>query len=196
MKTVRSVHRSIAPVAMMVAVLCLADLRVRPEAASLWLGSMGTMAGFWLVVGWMTRSEPTTAIERYRRAALVRSAILAGCFLAVGLGLPLLRETSIGAGSLPDRVYGIAGGLLLVSIGNWIPKEPLPPNVRSSAIAWAIATRRSTGWTFASSGLACIAIWTIAPVTLAQTLANTVLGTAVAVVVGRYVLRVATTRRD
>ena len=188
-------HRHVAPVALLVAALGLADIHARPDSASIWLGGIGTMAAIWLFVWWKVRKEPATATGRYQRSALIRSAVFGGCLLAVSLGLPLLRDTGIGAGWLPDRIYGISNGLLLVLVSNWIPKEPVPWNAQASSIARTVASRRFAGWAFTLAGLADVVVWTIAPLTLAETLANAIVATALILVIGRYVLWIVASRR-
>lgn len=177
-------HAQIAPVALLVAGLAAADWYVAPNHALKWIVGIATMAVVWLVVILMQRSTATQTDSE--RRVLVRSAVMAGLMLAVALGAALLDATGFKDGMVQARAPGIVIGLMLVVIGNMVPKAVGPLAAKRCSPAQTQSLQRFTGWAFTLAGLAYTAVWIFAPVPQAENVSALVCAGAVLLVIGRW----------
>jgi len=173
----------IASVALIVAGLGAANWYFQPQHARASIIAMGTMAVVWLVAGLRVRSFPTQT-ESERRF-LVLSVVAAGLMLAVSLGISLIGGISFEGGTLPRRVLGIMMGLVLVVIGNTMPKVLGPLAARRCSPLQTQSVKRFAGWTFTIAGLAYTAMWIFAAISQAEDFSTLLCVGALMLVIGR-----------
>jgi hypothetical protein len=120
----------------------------------------------------MTRSFRTNIAQAFLLAALM----LAGAFA--------LKHTNLNP-DLSHRLLGILIGLPAVIYANAASKT-LPPLTRLRCDPAAEQTlRRFSAWTLSLGAIAYMTAWAIAPLPYASTIANTLLGGAVLLVIAR-----------
>jgi hypothetical protein len=110
-----------------------------------------------------------------------QGAILAIVMIALSLILAWAGRADIVDRALPIRVAMVLSGLVLAFYGNTIPKMVL----RSDR---ARSVRRFAGWAFVLSGLACAAVWALAPEAVALSVTFGTVGVAVVLVFGACLL--------
>ena len=105
---------------------------------------------------------------------IVRSLAIAGGLIAVALASTAARSTGLIDGDAATRIVMGATGLMLVWIGNRMPKAWVPAEK-------ARRVQRVGGWSMVLSGLVYAGLWMLAPVPVA------VAGGCAAVIVGMIV---------
>lgn len=180
-------HAQIAPVALIVAGLGAANWYFQPQRARTWIIAMGTMAVIWLVVVLFERVRSFPTQTESERRFLVLSVVTAGLMLAVSLGIALIGGIGFEGGTLPKRVLGIMMGLVLVVIGNTVPKVLGPLAAKRCSPVQTQSVQRFAGWTFTIAGLAYTAIWTFAAIPQAEGFSTFLCVGALMLVIGRWV---------
>jgi hypothetical protein len=119
---------------------------------------MGTMAAIWIVVLIKERFAAASRTETERQL-LVASAITAGLLLSTSLAFAIALKIGLADETLRDRVQGLLMGLVLVAMGNFVPK--LVPSLAANRCSPARtqAAKRFAGWTFVLAGLAYAGAW-------------------------------------
>ncbi len=129
----------------------------RPEGALVWAFGMATLPLAWLGLHVFGAMPSTQAPEK--RKTILDSLIGAGLLIAGALGACALGSL----GAIPDdwiTRYGmITNALVLVIIGNGLPKKDEPGCSRTGGTA----TRRLLGWTFVIGGGAQALTWLLVP---------------------------------
>jgi len=119
------------------------------------------------------------------------SVVLASTLLAVTLGFRAADAAGLlGAGGddVTRRAFGVAIGLVLVVIGNAIPKKLEPMLAKSCSPAQLQSMQRFAGWTFVLAGLGYAAASAFVPLAYANTTATTICAGAVILVLARWML--------
>lgn len=165
-----------------------------PQHALTWMIGMGAMAAAWLVA--IVTGRASSARTDSERRFLFLSVVLAGFMIAVSLGTALAGALGFGGSALRDRATGIAMGLVLVAMGNMVPKVlgPLTPKRCSSARTQSL--QRFTGWIFTLAGLAYVGVWILLSVPEADAIATPVCATALVLVILRWGWAFVSPRRD
>ena len=118
----------------------------------------------------------------------IRNSLI-GALLVFALSAALAFSHHRGwiAQATAERGWGVSMGLLLVVVGNFIPKtlEPLARNRAADGKVQAL--QRFSGWAFVLGGVAYAAIWLVAPIEYANHASTALLATVVVVVVARAV---------
>jgi hypothetical protein len=187
-------NAQIAPVALIVAALGAADLYVMPQHARTWLIGIGAMAAAWLVAIVVGFVSPTRTDSEQRFLAL--SVMLAGLLIAVSLGTALAGAYGFGGAALRDRALGVAMGLVLVAMGNMVPKVLGPLTAKRCSSARTQSLQRFTGWIFTLAGLAYAGVWVFLAPAEAAAIATPVCAAAVALVLLRWGWAFLSPRRD
>lgn len=138
------------------------------------------VAGLTLPALWAT-AEMFKGDKAHPRFAIAIAALL----LAVPLCTHLARALgwlAAGDGDLSSRLFGIAGGLILATYGNFIPRqlERYDP-AKGDPARWQKMQRRAA-WAFVLAGLACAVIWALLPVKAAATWSVVPIGLSVILV--------------
>jgi hypothetical protein len=184
----QSLHVRIAPTALVVAGLAAADWYLRPERAGFWIVGIATMAGVWLAAALLERAKLPSAQTESERGFVVMTAVTAGRLLAIALGVKLVDAVGLG-GTLLERAQGVAIGLVLMVIGNMVPKIIGPLAAGRCSPAQLQSDQRFAGWAFTVAGLAYAVVWMFAPLAPAQTASTLFCAAAVVLVAGRLAWR-------
>jgi hypothetical protein len=187
-------NAQIAPIALVVAALGAADLYFMPQHALTWSIGMGAMAAVWIVAIFAGRAS--SARTDSDRSFLFLSVALAGLMIAVSLGVPLAGAFGIGGSTLRDRALGIVLGLMLVVMGNMVPKVLGPLTAKRCSSARTQSLQRFTGWIFTLAGLAYVGVWILLPVPEADAIATPLCAAAVVLVLLRWGWAFVSPRRD
>jgi hypothetical protein len=175
-------HARIALIASVVAALAVANWILEPTRAPAWLASIATMAVIWIVVLVMERARSATDTAR---RFLFGSAETAGVVLSISLVFALLDEIGLGAGSAGARAQGVVMGVILMAMGNIIPKIVSPLGAKPRAAARAQAMQTFAGRAFFIAGLGYAGVWLLLAPGEAKPVALTICATATALVIAR-----------
>jgi hypothetical protein len=180
----RRAHVQIASIALIVAVLGVANWIREPTRWVVWLVSIAFMAAIWIVV--LARARTAAASQNdSERSLLVASAIMAGLLLAASLALALVGEFGLADQSLRVRAQGVVMGLVVIAMGNFLPKfvPSLAPKRYSAARAQS--AQRFAGWTFVLAGLGYAGAWIFLEPAYAGIAATATCATAAALIFAR-----------
>ncbi len=100
-----------------------------------------------------TQSAPHRKIE----------AAIVGILIAGVMGFAVAKETGVIDGYLAKRSIGVIFGLMLVLMGNFLPKITRPMSAQASNPAKAMAAERFAGRVFVLGGIAYAAVWIFGP---------------------------------
>jgi hypothetical protein len=127
----------------------------------------------------------TTDRSQASRAAISRALIVAGGLIGITMGLKLLAPAHLSQDTA-RRILGVLLGAVVVVYANAIPKALSPLVQMLCEPATEQALRRFTGWSLVLGGAAYAVAWAVAPLTYANVLATSLLGTALLLVVLRF----------
>ena len=166
----------------------------RPELSNRWAASMLFLPGAWLAVLLVDRACAQSARRLKTKHELIRGIACAGGILSLSLVAALAKESYLIDGDVAKRFVGVMLGVLLMFMGNVMPKKLAPLDSAPSHAAKTQATQRFVGWLFVIAGLLYAAVWMV--VDLEQTAMATLLTFPVAclvIVVARMLYVRATT---
>ena len=166
----------------------------RPELPSSWAVSILFLPGAWLAVLLVDKACAGSDTRLKTRQELIRAIACAGAMLALSLGAAWAKELSLVDGDMTKRFVGVMLGVVLILMGNVMPKKLAPLDSQGARAAKTQATQRFVGWLFVVAGLLYAAVWMV--VDLEQTAVATMLTFPVAclvIVVVRMVYVRATT---
>lgn len=189
---VKRLHRAVAPVALAVLALSLANFYLRPERGYLWLAQIATMVTVWLVAAYVVVRQSAKEAVNSEQRFVELSAVLAGLLIAVSLGVAALRALDVLGDMAVRRAGGIAIGIMLLAIANAVPKVVRPLREPDACAARLQSEQRFAGWAFALSGLAYSVAWSMLPIPVAETVSTWVVAAALLFVVARLVWRTVT----
>ena len=125
--------------------------------------SMGVLAGFmptvWL---WLVLLHRRGRLGEEARQTLLSSLSLAGALLLSALGLQIVQSYGLIGSAMPERTQGIMLGILMMIIGNALPKTLKPLRHRCSS-AREQALQRFAGWMFVLAGFGYALAWAVLP---------------------------------
>ena len=150
------IHLVTASVATIVTALALSDWAIAPAKASSWMIAIATALGIWIVVTVMGRIRSFEDYSASELSHLRTSIIAAGVILAVSLSRTWANAIGISGGEFMDRGLGVLSGLVLVLLGNMMPKVLAPLTAKRCAPSQVIAIQRFSGWLFVLDGIICI----------------------------------------
>ncbi|MDB5430247.1 MAG: putative integral rane protein [Caulobacter sp.] len=186
----QSAHARIALVSLGVAAVAGANWYYAPERAWAWLLAMSVMALAWFVVICVDQIRPLAEQSPSERGYLEGSVISAGLLLIASLTYKLAHNFGVDGGVLGDRVMGAGGGVVMMVLGNYLPKALGPVTAARCSPVQMQAMQRFAGWTFMIAGLLYTAAWIFLPVSLAHTVAIPIAATAIVLTLGRLVLAI------
>jgi hypothetical protein len=162
MNAIRIRQFSLLGLILATAALALIAWAQRPEAALLWLTGMLSVPLAWLaVVFFGVMPGPDRPAER---TSLYNSLLGAGALITAALAV----TTAVTLDAVPEdwstRFGMLSGALILIVIGNALPKKVEPGCSRTRGLK----IQRLLGWTFVITGLVATPIWLIAPIGVAQ----------------------------
>ncbi len=167
-------------------VAVLAALNWAYDPSDLWRWAL---SGSFLLIAWsvfeiLFRAGP--AKNQIRGAALLAAALL-----IVTLGFSALDAAGLfGAqgGDITRRAYGVGVGLMLVVIGNFMPKQLEPLLEKKCSPAAIQSLQRFAGWTFVLGGIGYAVAWLALPMAAADTISTAFCVTAIVLVIGKWML--------
>jgi hypothetical protein len=166
---------------------------LQPDKAMAWALSMFMLPAAWgfLALLWQAGgSLDGMGMNRIRRAL-----VGAGLLLMASMSLALLVQLEWVDGSFSDRGIGVVMGVMLVIIGNGIPKT-LDPLRSMRHAAQLQALQRFSGRAFVLAGLGYAIVSIVAPLQYASAIATLIVATCLAVVATRYLRLIARRARD
>ena len=161
-------HAQVALVVLIVVGLAAAGWVLIPAKAITSMVAISTMAAIWFVVAFIGFARPFAEQSASERRFLAASVAAAGAILAVSLGKKIADAFGLFGGVEIERALGIGAGVLLVLLGNTMPKVLSPLTAKRCAPSQVQAIQRFTGWLFVLAGLASIASWLFQPIEQAQ----------------------------
>lgn len=131
----------------------------RPEGALIWLIGMATLPAAWLGLYLFGAMPPVD--QPKKRRVILNSLVGAGLLIAGALGASALGSL----GAIPEdwitRYAMITNALVLIVIGNGLPKKAESGCSRTRGLA----TQRLVGWTFVVGGCVQALAWLLTPST-------------------------------
>ena len=118
-------------------------------------------------------------------SSLRKPLIGAGLLLAASWSLAEAERLDFIDGNISERAMGVLLGVVLVIIGNFIPKTLEPLSAQQCEPSRKQSLQRFAGWAFVLAGLAHAIVWLTFPLERANSVAMLVVATSVALVAGR-----------
>ncbi|GEM_PF-1439846 len=153
----------------------------RPELSTRWAASVLFLPGAWLAVLLVDKACAQSARRLKTKHELIRGIASAGGILSLSLIAALAQESYLIDGDVAKRSVGVMLGLLLIFMGNVMPKKLAPLDSEGARAAKTQATQRFVGWLFVVAGLLYATVWMV--VDLEQTAMATLLTFPVACLV-------------
>ena len=145
----------------------------KPDAALVWLTGMLTLPAAWMLVAF-TGALPGAEKPDARRT-IYNSLVGAGLLLTGALGVTAAAVLETIPGDWSARFGILAPALVLIVIGNGLPKKIEQGCSRTRALA----IQRLLGWTFVVTGLVALVIGLTLPVSQANTVVLSIYAVAV-----------------
>ena len=158
---------------------------LRPEKASLWAVSMFFLPGAWLLGAALRRLGIGRTMSEADRQTLRTGLTGAGVLMAASLGLAISHALEATSAATSDRVMGVVLGLMLVVLGNGMPKALEPLSRMRCDPARVQSLQRFSGWAFVLAGLAYALSHILSSSDRARLISTGILAAVVVLVLGR-----------
>jgi len=145
----------------------------KPAAALLWLTGMLTLPAAWALVT-ITGALPGPDKPNARRH-IYNSLVGAGALVTGALMVTAATTLETIPEDWSTRFGMIASALVLIVVGNGLPKKIEPGCSRTRSLA----IQRLLGWTFVVTGMVALVIWLAVPMAYAKTAGLSVYAIAV-----------------
>jgi hypothetical protein len=138
----------------------LALIPMKPDGSSVVIGTMIAFVIVWNVVKMMTKRKCDDWINSKTRHEILFAISLASLLCLGSISATLAKELGLFDGDLTKRIIGVNMGLMLMVMGNYMPKKPASScsscadNSKKSQ-----DTQRFVGWTLAIGGLLYALVW-------------------------------------
>jgi len=179
-------HLLVAAMVFIVAGLAIGDWLLLPEKSTKWMIAIATVLGIWLVVALMGRARSYEEYSVSERKFLMTSIVAGGLILAVSLGRHMANALGFVGGEPLDRAIGVGAGMVLLLLGNTMPKILGPLTAKRCAPAHVQSIQRFAGWVFVLDGLFCIAGSLFLPLDTSINWTMIATATALLLVAARY----------
>jgi hypothetical protein len=187
MTNAQRIHAEVALVALTVAALAVVDWVLLPARASSWMIAIGTALGMWLVITLIGRARSFNDYSPAERNFLMASIAGGGLLLAASLLRHAANALGFSGGEPLDRALGVGGGLLLLLLGNTMPKILSPLTAKRCVPAQVQSLQRFAGWAFVLAGTVVIVLSLILPLDVARNWSMIATASTLVIVVLRYV---------
>lgn len=181
MSSIARFHAQIAGVALPVFALAAAGWYVNPERLKTWTVAAGAMAMIWLLIAALERTQKSDN----QRRMLVGNVLFAGSMLALPMSIKLAQSFGYVLGEQGSRASGVAVGLLLVAVGNALPKTVVSLAASRCPPAEIQAVNRFGGWVMVIAGLAFVPAWILLPLDVARAVSIALIAATVVLVIAR-----------
>jgi hypothetical protein len=110
--------------------------------------------------------------DQGRISAPVKNAIYGFFLVTLAMfAIGHLRKASLIEENTARRALGVSIGILMLVVGNYLPKTRFLKTLRWTA-SWATAAERLTGWAFVLTGAVDVCAFVMTPLSLARTLSS------------------------
>lgn len=178
-------HIALALMSLVIVGLATTNWILRPDSASSWVAAMTALPIFYLVETFFHKGNRKRAHRPDESRFFHGSILVAGLMLVAGLGLKMVDFLSDFSLDTTERVFGVAMGLVLVVMGNMLPKKLGPLGDKTVTLYNTPAIQRFAGRSFVLAGLGYAGAWIILPVDQANSVAMGICLTAVILVLLR-----------
>lgn len=180
------------PLVIVIAVLALALIMIVREPGLAWMFGLAAifLPGCWILIEKLRFAYPLSENGLEERALIRRSIGLAALMIAVALGMTVLYTSGFAwiTDQFEQRSTGILFAMLLVVVGNIMPKTPVPLSDDPDTSIKRQAQMRATGLFMVVTGLIYGLVWIFAPLDLANPLSMGALVSGVALMMVRLVM--------
>ena len=141
-------------------VVSLALLPMKPDGSSLVIGTMIAFVIVWNVVKKMTKRKCDDWINSKTRHEILFAISLASLLCLGSISATLAKELGLFDGDLTERIIGVNMGLMLMVMGNYMPKKATSScSSCTEKRKKSQDTQRFVGWTLAIGGLLYSLVW-------------------------------------
>lgn len=155
--------KTVSALAVTFTVLCLAMSATlwstQPEKLGTWAVSAGFLPAAWIAVLLTNRTRVMQAAGHRPQNAMIGAIALAGALLTLSLGSRLAEMHELVGADFPKRLIGMANGVVLILIGNAMPKKLTPLANMQVNPAKTQALQRFMGWLFVLAGALYATVW-------------------------------------
>jgi len=180
-------HFSIAGLTLAVAGLGVLNWYFKPEAALTGIIGVAAMPVIWFVVAYILKKRSLSEHTDDERRFFTRSVIVAGVILAGSQSIKLFKVLGNHDIAALDRIWGITLGIVLIILGNLIPKILSPLTAKRCGPSTATSVQRFAGWALVLAGVGWTIAWIVLPIKLADNVAMTFGIAGLALVLLRYI---------
>jgi hypothetical protein len=132
----------------------------KPDGAAVALTAIAVFSLVWFIVKLTYKHTDPVWIESKTRNEILFAMILAGLLLLASISATLAKELAIVDSETVERISGIGTGLMLVLMGNFMPKRLMNSSgCCASKSKKSASVQRMMGWCFVLGGLLYAGIW-------------------------------------
>ena len=139
--------------------VALAVLPMKPDGSATVLVGMGVFIIVWNVTKHLTKRKCDDWINSKTRHEILFAIILASLLLLGGISTTLAKELDLFNSDLTKRILGVNIGLMLIVLGNYMPKKLTGTDSCCTSISKSRSMQRFMGWTFVLAGIFYACIW-------------------------------------
>lgn len=139
--------------------VALVLIPMKPDGSVIVLGMMALFIVVWNGSKHLSKRKCGDWINSKARHEILFAIILASLLLLGSISATLAKELEIFEGDLVKRIVGVNIGLMLIVLGNYMPKKITAKNCAGCACAKSLVMQRFMGWTFVLAGLLYASIW-------------------------------------
>jgi hypothetical protein len=138
----------------------LALLPMNPEGSAVVLISMAALIVVWNVMKAIVKRKCNNWVESKVRHEILFAIILASLLILGSISATLAKELGIFDKDLVERIIGINIGLMLVVMGNYMPKKSTGScSTDTDKCRKSRVMQRFVGWTLVISGMLYALVW-------------------------------------
>jgi hypothetical protein len=180
-------HFSIGGLTLAVAGLGALNWHFRPEAALNGIIGIAAMPVIWFVVAYILKKRSRNKHTDDERRFFTRFVMAAGLILAGSQSIKLFEILGDHDIAVLDRIWGVTLGIILIVIGNRVPKILSPLTAKRCGPSTATSVQRFAGWALVLAGAGWTIAWIALPIGLADRVAMTFGMTGLGLVLLRYI---------
>ncbi|CAN5205172.1 hypothetical protein BH11PSE2_BH11PSE2_14530 [soil metagenome] len=188
-------HAQVGPLAMLVAGLAAANAYLQPEKTLALTSGVAVMAVSWLLSAWLSSRKAQSTRTLSEQQYVVLAAVYGGLTLAGAYAVKLAIALGFDHGETMQRAVGVGSGLVMVVIGNVLPKVIAPVTATRCGAVHTQSLQRFAGWVFVLAGLAIAVLSFILPTGQADGITLSICLGAVVLVIGRLAWILAANRK-
>jgi hypothetical protein len=163
-----SIYHRLAPLTMgLVIATGAANWYLKPDAGAAWALGMFFLPAVWLLLFFTKRFGKSGDAPTKITSQIYGAMTGAGLLLMLAMCLPLAENMWGLSDAAQDRMTGVAMGLVLVVMGNYLPKRLQPLSQEQCDPAKVQASHRFAGWSLVLGGLLYVFAWLILPLSYA-----------------------------